>query len=92
MRTLRLMSQSAVCECPQKSSGSAQGQLSLTSLQEEFNEAGRRHAASSGPVTVAAVSVASCSCFCVSFSCFCASVVSIDVSVCTCLVFRFYFK
>uniref|UniRef100_A0A8C4HE24 Calnexin n=1 Tax=Dicentrarchus labrax TaxID=13489 RepID=A0A8C4HE24_DICLA len=59
-----LMSQSGVCvcDCPQKSSGSDQGQLSLTTLQEEFKEAGRPNhpaTASSGLVT-AAVRVALC--------------------------------
>lgn len=62
MNPLTACYQSGVCDCPQKSSGSAQGQLSLISLQEEFNEAGRpnRPAAASGPVmTPAAVRVAS---------------------------------
>lgn len=61
MNPLTACYQSGVCDCPQKSSGSAQGQLSLISLQEEFNEAGRpNRPAASGPVmTAAAVRVAS---------------------------------
>ena len=44
--------------CQQKSSGSAQDQLSLTSLQEEFKEAGRPKRRPAASVTVnAAVAV-----------------------------------
>ncbi|KAG7215243.1 hypothetical protein INR49_022666 [Caranx melampygus] len=51
------------CCTGKRSSGSAQGQLSLTSLQDEFNEAGRHHvsssssSSSSGLVTVTATAV-----------------------------------
>lgn len=77
---------SGVCDYSQRSSGSAQGQLSLTSLQEEFNEAGRpNHPAvtSSGPVTVTvnAAQVVSCvkclllCCWCHFCICVCGDVV-----------------
>lgn len=56
-----------VCDRPQRSAGSAQAQLSLTTLQEEFDEVGRpNRSASSGRVTAAV------NCLCV-FVCVCCS-------------------